>query len=362
MSCFGLCGGKTLDSGDVARTKEIERRYAKDQADRDAVSRLLLLGPGESGKSTIFKQVSKLYGEGFPESERKRMDHIVFNNLYLGFKILIQQSRKIESRDASLGTKLASETEAAASFVEKIEYHDKIDESTGKMLKILWNDKGIRRTWELRSTYQMPYSLDFFMSRIEEIEKPGYIPSEEDVIRSRVKTTGIVEMKFKFNDSEFEIMDVGGQRNERKKWIHCFSSVTAVLFVAAISEYDQKLVEDLQTNRLQEALAIFEEICNLKYFEKTSMILFLNKIDIFEEKIKKGVSMEAAFPDYSGPLEVEACLNFIKVKFLALNRTGKKKVYPHLTCATDTASVKVVFERVRDIVVNRGVDQVQEIL
>ena len=83
------------------------------------------------------------------------------------------------------------------------------------------------------------------------------------------------------------MVDVGGQRNERKKWIHCFEGVTAVIFVAAISEYDQVLYEDGQTNRMVEALKLFEETCGLKWFVDTSFILFLNKRDLFDEKIKR---------------------------------------------------------------------------
>jgi hypothetical protein len=94
-----------------------------------------------------------------------------------------------------------------------------------------------------------------------------------------------VENSFIVDGNHFKIYDVGGQRNERKKWIHCFSEVTAVLFVAALSEYDMVLYEDQDTNRMQEALDLFEEICNSRYFKKTAMILFLNKRDLFFEKI-----------------------------------------------------------------------------
>lgn len=83
------------------------------------------------------------------------------------------------------------------------------------------------------------------------------------------------------------IFDVGGQRNERKKWIHCFDDVTAVIFVAAISEYDQVLYEESGQNRMYEALDLFDEICNSRWFKDTSMILFLNKKDLFEQKMKK---------------------------------------------------------------------------
>ena len=55
--------------------------------------------------------------------------------------------------------------------------------------------------------------------------------------------------RYEIDGSTFEMYDVGGQRNERKKWIHCFDNVTAVIFVAALSEYDQCLFEDASTNR-----------------------------------------------------------------------------------------------------------------
>ena len=58
------------------------------------------------------------------------------------------------------------------------------------------------------------------------------------------------------------MVDVGGQRNERKKWIHCFEDVTAVVFLAALSAYDQVLMEKDNVNRLNEAIALFEHIVN----------------------------------------------------------------------------------------------------
>lgn len=75
-----------------------------------------------------------------------------------------------------------------------------------------------------------------------------------------------------------QVFDVGGQRSERKKWIHCFENVTAIIFLVAISEYDQLLYEDQNVNRMQEALTLFDSICNSRWFVRTSIILFLNKI------------------------------------------------------------------------------------
>jgi guanine nucleotide-binding protein subunit alpha len=95
------------------------------------------------------------------------------------------------------------------------------------------------------------------------------------------------------------MFDVGGQRSERKKWIHCFENVTTILFLVAISEYDQLLFEDETVNRMQEALTLFDSICNSRWFLKTSIILFLNKIDRFKEKLPAS-PMKNYFPDYEG--------------------------------------------------------------
>ena len=82
------------------------------------------------------------------------------------------------------------------------------------------------------------------------------------MLLARVRTSGIVTESYEIDNVIFEMYDVGGQRNERKKWIHCFDNVTAVIFVGAISEYNQKLFEDTSTNRMVEALDLYEEVNN----------------------------------------------------------------------------------------------------
>ena len=83
-----------------------------------------------------------------------------------------------------------------------------------------------------------------YFDSIDNISRPDYIPTDQDVLRSRVKTTGITETTFLIGELTYRMFDVGGQRSERKKWIHCFENVTAIVFLVAISEYDQLLLED----------------------------------------------------------------------------------------------------------------------
>lgn len=103
-----------------------------------------------------------------------------------------------------------------------------------------------------------------FFDRLDSIRASDYIPSEQDVLRCRVMTTSITETRFtapyESRNVHFNVLDVGGQRGERRKWITLFDKVTAVLFVQDISSFDQTLREDSQTNRLLESLKVFYQV------------------------------------------------------------------------------------------------------
>ena len=81
------------------------------------------------------------------------------------------------------------------------------------------------------------------------------------------------------NNVEFEMLDVGGQQNQRRKWIHCFENVDGVLFVASLSGYNEEMLENREKNRLSDAIELFSEICNTarkkkKFFSPTNFFLF----------------------------------------------------------------------------------------
>lgn len=169
-----------------------------------------------------------------------------------------------------------------------------------------------------------------------------------------MKTTGITETHFRIGELVYRLLDVGGQRSERKKWMHCFEGVTAVVFLAALSEYDQVLIEDETTNRMEEALTLFDSICNSRWFVNTSIILFLNKIDLFKAKLPTS-PISRIYPEFeqveqSTDKLVDAGCEFFKNKFLSLNKNKEKRIYTHYTCATDTTQIKFVMAAVNDII------------
>lgn len=205
----------------------------------------------------------------------------------------------------------------------------------------------------IHSIFTHIYNHSYF-DAILRIGQPHYIPSDQDVLRSRVKSTGITETTFVIGELTYRMVDVGGQRSERKKWIHCFENVTTLLFLVAISEYDQVLFEDASVNRLQESLTLFDSICNSRWFIKTSIILFLNKIDLFSEKLPRS-PLSNYFDDYKGGERYDAACQYLLQKFVALNtRADTKQIYTHFTCATETKQIKFVMNAVNNIIMHEN--------
>jgi len=368
---MGICNSQLSDSDqeEVRRDREIARRNRKDADRENRRIKLLLLGAGESGKSTIFKQMRLLYGKEkrFTDAEIKKATLNIFSNVIADIQTIIQKSAEFGPYDPSL------KDEAASLLRQPYEPPTAlIDEQVGQQIKALWADPGIQATWAARANFQVQDALSHYCESIDRISKEDYVPTTKDILLTRVRTSGIVEEHYNIDDVDFVMFDVGGQRNERRKWIHCFEDVTAVIFVAAINEYDQVLFEDARINRMDEAVILFEEICNSKWFVKTAMILFLNKRDLFREKLitspfRIDDGPDARFGDYTGPQvepgtpsatlgtdEYEKCYegaaNYCLQLFLSRKKNPTKKVYHHITCATDTSNLSAVFNACKDII------------
>lgn len=164
-----------------------------------------------------------------------------------------------------------------------------------------------------------------------------------------MRTSGVVSKQFMFQNKLFTMYDVGGQRMERRKWVQYFDHANSLVFVAAISEYNQVLAEDSSKNRMLESLELFEQIVNSGHFASMSVILFLNKVDLFEEKIKT-VDPKQWFPDYDEGCDYEKAVKYFKMQFEKRLNSGnpdsKRLIFHYTTCATNTKNVKHVFDSI----------------
>jgi len=341
-------------------SRKIDREIERDRqiAEKGNNVKVLLLGAGEGGKSTILKQMKILHIQGFGEEEINQYRMIIYSYLLDNMKIILDT---LPEQNLKLPQHLEQEKQTIFSYCEKHRSFDidSIEKDVANALISLWGSEEIKKCVMSPNHHQLDDSVPYFYNSMSRILAADYVPSQDDLIRVRVRTTGIVEVNFTVKEKRkhlhFQMFDVAGQRSERRKWIHCFEGVTAVLFVVSLAEYDQRLMEDSSCNRMVESLDLFGSIVNNKFFTMSSFILFLNKRDLFEEKIKNS-KFSDFFPDYKGDNNEKEVKAWIKQKFMEKNKvvdeSGKPKtLYVHYTNATDTNNIKHVFNDVSDIII-----------
>jgi len=345
--------------------RQINEELKKAKQQMRKTHKLLLLGTGESGKTTFVKQMKILYGGGFTEEEKAVYRVDIINNLVEGMTTLAIPFKGGEAIQ-SLGCDLLG-------YKHRDGSHE-LGPGIYPTMKRLWGDEGVQECFARRHQLQIPDCVGFFLDNIDRIVAEDYKPTNEDILFARKETTGVVEHSFTFDANTSEEMtlvfvDVAGQRSKRKKWIDQFDNVTAVIFLVAVSEYNQVLYEDNSTNRLIESQNVFKEMLNNEYFTETTFILFLNKKDLFEGKIKEGHHLKTNFPSFTGPEgDVKAAMDFVKDSFLTVNKEqrqrgqiekDKKRVTPFDTVAVDPKNIEFVFRSVKNVIFDEKLKNVE---
>jgi len=331
-----------------ALSKQIDKELKKEAALHLKEVKLLLLGAGESGKSTVAKQMKILHIGGFNEDERKRWKKIIHTNALASTVALIEGTQKLGFSVENQAAAQRIKDYCAGTTEDTVDNFLTLTEELAADIDALWKDEGIKQAYAQRSKFQLDDSAEYFITNAERIAADDYRPTDEDLLRARLRTTSVTEIQWVIDGTHFRLIDVGGQRGERSKWIHHFEDVTAIIFCVGISEYDQVLREDGKTNRLMEALDLFQSICNNPWLANKPVILFLNKKDLFEEKIKT-VSLKVCFKEYRGGNSYKEGTKFIEQKFKDVAAQADSALFPHITCATDTENVLHVWDAVKEI-------------
>jgi guanine nucleotide-binding protein subunit alpha len=109
---------------------------------------------------------------------------------------------------------------------------------------------------------------------------------------------------------------------------------------------------------MQEALMLWESIVNSHWFRNSALILFLNKIDLFKEKIAYSRITKFGFSDFNGDANSwQQTSTYFMNKFVALNRSPLREVYCHFTNATDTSLLKITMISVQDMIIQRNLQR-----
>ncbi|KAG7230805.1 hypothetical protein INR49_019619, partial [Caranx melampygus] len=300
----------------IAVDKEIKKILKQQKKKERREIKILLLGTGESGKTTFIRQMRIIHGRGFSEEERRGFAKCIFQNIFTAINAMTGAMTVLKIPYSN------PENEIFAQWMQDVNtvHITQLERGYVDAIRRLWADPGIRVCYSRRCEYQLLDSTEYYMNNLDRIASQDYIPTEQDVLRVRFPTTGI-------HDYSFTIR-------------------TITLSPPSAS---------FCPNRMHESLALFYTTIHSPWFLNTSIILFLNKTDILADKVQTS-DLQRYFPSFAGKRQdPEDAKNYIRKMYeqQAINhdrRDERKTLYPHFTCATDTSNIRRVFSDVKDTV------------
>lgn len=357
---------RTQANRNGGRNKDMKKRV-KDMRNK---TQILFLGAGESGKSTIVKQAVLHYGSGFSDNERRQYVRKITNNLIKGASAIFENAtnlgysitdENVRSAGNRLCDLLGDGNESSAIMVDCLT--DQIVDD----IRILWGNENFQATLRLSHLYHLEDTWVDFVRKLERYPNqwggPNWLPNDDDMLRARTMTVGYNSTEITLDDRRFVLIDVGGQRSERRKWMNLFGDIDAVIFVTALSEYNQTLFEAKDVNRLQESLGLFKQYSSMNEFRDSAFMLFLNKFDLFQDKFyDKGQELvKPDVPDIRDPPKREeeqdrSCqlaLQWFNDIFYSQADRPRNEIYVKVTTALDKKNVKFVLTSCKDHIFTR---------
>ncbi|KAM0747889.1 G protein alpha subunit [Meredithblackwellia eburnea MCA 4105] len=334
------CTQSRMDDGGE-QSKVIDKQLERDKQLKSKTTTIFLAGTGESGKSTVVKQLRLKYSDPYATNERLEYRSVILSNLVQSMMVILEAM-------PDLGVEFVSTEEEHWSklVLDLPPMIDSLPQEAVSAITSLWRSKAVRECMTHSSKFQLNDSAPYFFENVQRFTVQNFVPTDDDILRARVRTTGIIEERFQVKDRIYKVLDVGGQRSERRKWISCFENVDVLLFLFATQEFDMMLYEDETQNRFVEAENLFGSISNSLWFRKSTLIVFFNKIDLFALKLQT-VMLRDHLPEFAGPNTPESGLKYIQNRVMSLYH-GAKPPYSHFTCATDTRGINVILSAVQD--------------
>lgn len=352
-----LCKGEKVHDEQSDKNRQIEMELRRDRMEERRVVKILLLGSADSGKSTIAKQMRILHTNGFNEAELINYRYMLHTNYIGSFHYVARGIHQLQ-------IEVPSEERVLVDRFEEHSYSKFLDYDDLDMIKLINKFLGyncVKMACQRFTEFYVPDNTAYLIAEASRILSPDYKPTVADVIHARASTTGVHEITFGFRRFGIRLIDVGGQKTERRKWIHCFDSVSAILYVISLSAYDQFLEEDPSVNRMEDSIDLFRAMFYNQFLAKCSFILFLNKKDLFEQKLRY-VPLQTFYPAFEDCLKnmtIEdhygEAVEFIKKLFLDVKEPeSNRHIYTHVTNATDTKNIEFVFGATCDIVLQNN--------
>ncbi|OCH86520.1 G-alpha-domain-containing protein [Obba rivulosa] len=283
----------------------------------------------------------------------------------------VETASMVEEKRAwqqTVGSKRARPTSPFADMLDEGEREDgdedvpvvesaaEVIASCAEDMAALWADASIRALLK-HEDVRLEEGPGFFLNDVARVAARGYEPSDDDVVRARLRTMGVQEYRFVFERGgeagrEWLIYDVGGARSSRHAWFPYFDDINAIIFLAPISCFDETLAEDTNVNRLQDSMLLWKAVCSSKLLRKVQLILFLNKCDLLRAKLARGVRLVDYVSSYGDrPNDTRNAAKYFRQQFkelLTRHSPEKREFYSFLTTVVDTKATAVTVAAVRE--------------
>mmetsp|Transcript_64250 Transcript_64250/g.171368 ORF Transcript_64250/g.171368 Transcript_64250/m.171368 type:complete len:420 (-) Transcript_64250:129-1388(-) len=365
-------------SGSASHRDAMAEAHAQKQV------KVLLLGAGETGKSTILKQLALQYGK------REHIDLTLFKswlirNATISIQQLLSAAEHFEIQcDEELSTLVSAlEPDAAKMSTE---------EATA--VYELWSSEPIQRALDANRKQPTQWVLDqtpYYLNNLQTFVADDFVPTDEDVLKARTLTMGIKTVEFSdkvdpaylmsympleqatslitqqedrvFAELKWMLIDVGGQRNERRKWLHCLDDVLCLMWTVGLVEYQQVLYEEPDRVRILESLDLFSKWANNKQFQHMPIMLIFTKLDLFEATYDEERFREV-FPRFTGPKNTgqNAAVRFLVKEFksrLEL-RPQSSQVLTYTLDTTDPNDFEDMLHALRALVARHNADFIKK--
>ncbi|EDQ99150.1 guanine nucleotide-binding protein alpha-4 subunit [Laccaria bicolor S238N-H82] len=276
------------------------------------------------------------------------------------------QARTIENALGRIKQKRPSvESEKKTREIETQEPQDPLVQDVRRMLehiRELWHHPTVKGLIAKRKLKLDEWS-EFFLKNITRVASPDYVPSigkvvilavyrahihlipPDDILHTRIQTMGVAEHIFDVNihgkSVTWHLFDVGGAQGQRHSWVPYFDDANAIIFVAPYLE------EDPRTNKIDDSLQLFTQICS-NAAEKRS----LDKTDLLKAKLDTGLKVRkyiTSFGDRSN--DYETVVQYFRAHFLQVHRRNNENcrvLYTHFTSVVDTKATQRIIGNVRD--------------
>lgn len=285
------------------------------------------------------------------------MRHVIWANIISQMRVLVRVAK-----DEAMEYSSPEVTQIANQLAEGTTELEAGSPDATNALKRLWAEDALRVIYDERDRlFNLSDGVSHFWNDLDRVFSLSYLPTNEDILRARLRTIGFDEAVFSYKGSRFRVVDAGGQRSERRRWQDLIASSTCVLFVSSLTEWDQRLREDFSQSRMEESLHLWAELTDVVARthaddkEGVTLVLLLNKLDRFMEKMRSPnkANFQRYFTAYKGRVEWAPCAQYIKDAFLAVSAPKQLRITVHLVSALEQDSVRLLWQDVRDTLRDR---------